>query len=90
MMTTLKQYKAHKKALKAQIKEVKATLKRLEEELEAERQDMQHEEVDHLDEYFDKAEPHLMDVKKLGISAIEDFKKSVSKLMSSIAGSGKK
>ncbi len=89
-MTTLKEYKSHKKALKAQIKEVKATLKRLEKELEAERQDMQHEEVDHLDEYFDKAEPHLVDVKKLGVSAIEDFKKSVSKLMNSITGSGKK
>lgn len=89
-MTTLKEYKTHKKELKAQIKEVKATLKRLEKELEAERQDMQHEEVDHLDEYFDKAELHLVDVKNLGVSAIDDFKKSVSNLIGSITGSDKK
>lgn len=89
-MTTLKKYKTHKKALKAQIKAAKATLKRLERELDAERQNMQHEEVNHLDEYFDKAEPHLVDVKNLGVTVIEDFKKSVAKLLGSITGFNKK
>lgn len=89
-MTTLKEYKAHRKELKAQIKEAKATLHRLEQELENERLGMQHEEVDHLDEYFDKAEPHLADLKKLGITAIDDFKASIRNLMSAVSGSSKK
>ena len=85
-MPTLKEYKAHRKELKAQIKEVKATLRRLEKELESERRDMQHEEVDHLDEYLNRAEPDIGSVRKLGASAIDDFKKSVADLMRSIKG----
>ena len=86
-MTTLKEYKAHRKELKQQIKEAKATLHRLELELEHERIDMQHEEVDHLDEYMHKAEPHLADVKKLGVSALADFRDSIRHLMHAVKGS---
>lgn len=86
-MTTLKEFKAHRKELKQQIKEAKATLHRLEEELENERLDMQHEEVDHLDEYLNRAQPHLADVKKLGLSALEDVKRSISHLMHAVKGS---
>lgn len=85
-MTTLKEYKAHRKELKAQIREARETLDRLEEELEKERLEMQHEEVDHLDEYLHKAEPHLADLKKLGISALDDFRESIRHLMSAVRG----
>ena len=88
-MTTLKEYKAHRKELKQQIKEAKATLHRLEMELEGERLEMQHEEVNHLDEYIHQAEPHLADVKKLGVSALDDFRESVRNLMNAVKG-GKK
>ena len=86
-MTTLKEYKAHRKELKRQIKEAKATLHRLEMELENERLEMQHDEVEHLDEYIQKAEPHMADIKKLGLSALDDFKHSIRGLMQAVKGS---
>lgn len=85
-MTTLKEYKAHRKELKAQIKQARETLDRLEQELENERLEMQHDEVEHLDEYLHKAEPHLADLKKLGISALADFRDSISGLMNAVRG----
>ena len=88
-MTTLKEYKAHRKELKAQIQEAKATLHRLEMELEKERLEMQHEEVEHLDDYIHQAEPHLADLKRLGISALADFKDSIHHLMGAVRGSKK-
>ena len=88
-MTTLKEYKAHRKELKAQIKEAKAILQRLEAELEKERLEMQHDEVDHLDEYIHKAEPHLADLKKLGLSALDDFRASMHNLMGAVRGDRK-
>ena len=88
-MTTIKEYKAHRKELKVQIREAKATLEHLEAELEKERLEMQHDEVDHLDEYIHQAEPHLVDLKKLGISALEDFKESMHNLMGIVRGSKK-
>ena len=85
-MATLKEYKAHRNELKAQIREARATLDRLEEELEKERLEMQHDEVDHLDEYLEKAEPHLTDLKRLGISALDDFRESMRQLMNALRG----
>ncbi len=88
-MTSLNEFKAHRKELKAQIKEAKALLHRLEEQLEDERHDMQHEEVDHLDEYLNKSEPHFSDFKKLGITAVDDFRDAMRKLIQSLGGSQK-
>lgn len=88
-MTTLKEYKAHRRELKAQIKEAKATLHRLEMELEKERLEMQHEEVEHLDEYMHQAEPHFADLKRLGLSALEDFKESIHHLIGVVKGDKK-
>lgn len=85
-MATLTEYKAHRKELKAQIREARATLDRLEQELERERLEMQHDEVEHLDEYLDKCEPHLADLKKLGISALDDFRESMRNLMDAVRG----
>ena len=85
-MTTLEEYKAHRKELKQQIKELKAELHRLEVELEQERCDMQHDEVDHLDDYMHQAEPHFKDLKRLSLVAMEDLRKAVGQLM----GAGKR
>ena len=88
-MTTLKEYSAHRKELEAQIKEARAILERLEAELEKERLEMQHDEVEHLDEYIHQAEPHLADLKKLGISALDDFRESMHNLMDAVRGNKK-
>ncbi|GAA4650729.1 hypothetical protein GCM10023116_30120 [Kistimonas scapharcae] len=88
-MTTMKEYKAHRKALKKQIEETRALLERLEAELEEDRHEMQHEEVDHLEEYIEKAQPHIGDFRTLTQTAMEDLGKSVHRLVDVIRGQKK-
>ncbi len=89
MPQSLEEYKEHRKALKAQIKETRALLQQLEDELEEERLEMGHEEVDHLEDYMDKAGPHLDDLKTFSSTAITDFQESVHTFISWVKSSKK-
>ena len=88
-MTTMKEYKAHRKALKQQIEETRALLERLEAELEEDRHEMQHEEVDHLEEYIEKTQLNIGDFRTLTQTAMEDLGKSVNRLIDVIRGQKK-
>ncbi len=87
MPQTMKEYKAHRKALKAQIRETKALLQQLEEELEAERIEMGHSELSHLEKYMEKSEPNLNDFKVMSAVAMADFRQSVNDFIGWVKGS---
>ena len=89
MPQSIKEYKAHRRALKAQIKETRALLQHLELELENERLEMQHGEVDHLEDYMEQSGPHKEDIKTLSSTAITDFRKSVNDFVGWVKGSKK-
>lgn len=88
-MSTMQEYKAHRRALKAQIKETKALLHQLEKELEEERIEMQHEEVKHLEEYLEKSDVHLKDFRTLSSSAMADLRKSLHEVANWFKGGNK-
>ena len=78
------------KKLETQIREAQSTLNRLKAKREQVIQQAQHEEIERLEEYLDRAQVRLKDIKEAAEEAWQELKEAIDELLRKIAESLRK